>query len=100
MNKSDIVQNVINVIIYDNLELGELGVERSEIQEHTLLRDASGLGLDSIDTLDVLVGVQETYHIQIDEISKSLMNEICQTPSTIADFVLQHNNNSASNNLS
>lgn len=95
MNKAEVVQYIINVIIYDNLELGELGVERSEIQEHTLLRDASGLGLDSIDTLDILVSVQETYHIQIDEVTKTLMNEICQTPSTIADFVLRSNNSSA-----
>lgn len=47
----DIAEKIRNLVIFEGLELEELGIELDDIKDDTLLYDADGLDLDSIDAL-------------------------------------------------
>ena len=51
----DIAEKIRNLVIFEGLELEELGIELDDIKDDTLLYDADGLDLDSIDALGVQV---------------------------------------------
>ena len=44
-----------------------------------------GLGLDSVDALELVVAIEKTYRIQIED--EEIGRELFQTPQTLTDFI-------------
>ncbi|OKB66489.1 hypothetical protein BHU62_11455 [Serratia marcescens] len=88
MNKNEIITNIKEKIIFEDLELSEWGHELSDIKDDTLLLSEEGLALDSVDVLDIFVGIQKEYGIDLGTITKELMEKHCQSPLTLAELVI------------
>ena len=88
MDKKEVVDYIKEQIIYGGLELSELGHKLEDITDDTALISEDGLSLDSIDVLDIFVGIQRKYNLELGEITKEMMDEYCRTPLTLADLVI------------
>ena len=82
-----IVSKIRNDILMDRLELGDVGIRAEDITPDSKLMDESGLGLDSVDALDVLVAVQQIFQIEIKEIDRAFIEEKCLTVGALANYV-------------
>ncbi len=66
-----------------------LKVDPNLIQEETVLFDpASGLGLDSIDALQLTVAIESTFGVPIKD--PQLAMQILRSPATIRQWVERH----------
>jgi acyl carrier protein len=66
-----------------------LKVDPSLIQDDTALFDpANGLGLDSIDALQITVAIEATFGLPIKD--PQLAQQVLQTPATIRQWVERH----------
>ena len=87
---SEIVEKVRRKIIYEGLELEELGIDIADIKEDTLLFNQDGLALDSVDTLEILAGVQREFGVTFEEVDADFIEKHASTTKKIAETVL-HN---------
>ena len=83
----EIAEKIRNVVIFEGLELEELGIELSDIKDDTLLYDADGLDLDSVDALEVLAGVQREFGVTFPEIDAEFIAEHASTVGQLAASV-------------
>ncbi|WP_294353253.1 phosphopantetheine-binding protein [uncultured Clostridium sp.] len=92
MNRSEVVLKIKEMLI-DRLML-DITVE--DIKDDTLLFDSEvinrgeekieeGLGLDSVDALEIIVGIQELFTIKLDTDKNP---EVFKSVSTLADYVM------------
>ncbi|QJW54936.1 hypothetical protein HL670_01818 [Serratia plymuthica] len=88
MNINEVISHIKEKIIFEDLDLSEWGHELSDIKDDTLLLSEEGLALDSVDVLDIFVGIQKEYSIDLGEITKELMEKHCQSPLTLAELVI------------
>ncbi|VEI20175.1 acyl carrier protein [Serratia plymuthica] len=88
MNRNEVITNIKEKIIFEDLELSEWGHELLDIKDDTLLLSEEGLALDSVDVLDIFVGIQKEYGIDLGEITKELMEKHCQSPLTLTELVI------------
>jgi len=66
-------------LLLDRLELADMGFTMETIADDALLLDETGLGLDSVDALDLLVGVERTFGFKFGEINKELIENTCRS---------------------
>lgn len=88
MNINEVISHIKEKIIFEDLDLSEWGHELSDIKDDTLLLSEEGLALDSVDVLDIFVGIKKEYSIDLGEITKELMEKHCQSPLTLAELVI------------
>lgn len=92
MNRSEVVLKIKEMLI-DRLML-DITVE--DIKDDALLFDSEvinrgeekieeGLGLDSVDALEIIVGIQELFAIKLDTDKNP---EVFKSVSTLADYVM------------
>ncbi|MGP1716158.1 MAG: phosphopantetheine-binding protein [Methylophilus sp.] len=74
----------IKQLVIDALDLEE--VTTGDIDDDMLLFDASGLGLDSIDALEIGVALRKKYQIQIEATNSDNRNNF-QSVKNLAEFV-------------
>lgn len=86
----EIAEKIRNIVIYEGLELEELGIELNEIEDDTLLFDADGLDLDSVDALEVLAGVQREFGVTFPEIDSDFIANHASTVGLLAATVSLH----------
>ena len=89
MHREQIVDVVINRLIYDGLDLEDLGIEREDINPETSLFTAEGLDLDSVDALEILAAVQREFKIKLGEVDAEFIQQHCSTPSAITETVFR-----------
>ena len=74
----------IKELIVETLEIEE--VKPEEIKDSaSLFEDESGLELDSVDALEVVVALQRRYGVRIDD--QNLARAIVKSVDTIAEFI-------------
>lgn len=83
MNSTEKLLTDIKVLIVTTLELED--IEPSSIGDEEALF-GEGLGLDSIDALELGIALQKTYGIEIDEEDEAL-SEYFQSARSLAEFV-------------
>lgn len=76
------MENELKQLIIDVMNLSDLSV--ADIDSHQSLFD--GLGLDSIDALELGLFVRKKYNIKIDAEKENVM-KIFSTVSTLADYI-------------
>lgn len=77
----------IKTILLDRLELADTGLTREEITDDHLLLDAAGLGLDSVEALDLIVGCEKLFGLSAGQINKAFIESVCHSIGTLADYV-------------
>ncbi|MCH5277101.1 MAG: acyl carrier protein [Desulfovibrionaceae bacterium] len=86
MTKIEIMEDLKKHIF---AELPLEGVDENTLKPDTLLFDADGLGLDSLDAVELVVLLEKHYGIIIKDAEAS--REIFTSLSTLADFILAGN---------
>lgn len=77
----DIKVLIVNTLELEDIEPGSIG------DDEALFGD--GLGLDSIDALELGIALQKSYGIEIDEDDEAL-SEHFRSPRALASFVEEH----------
>ncbi|KZL02223.1 MULTISPECIES: phosphopantetheine-binding protein [unclassified Pseudovibrio] len=84
----DISKIITEKVIYEGLELEELGIELDEITPDKLLFDEDGLALDSVDALEVIAGVQREFNITFPEVDQEFIEKNCSTIEQLTQTVM------------
>lgn len=84
----EVIDHIKRDLLLVRLELEDLGMTVEDISDDHLLLDEAGLGLDSVEALDVLVGAEKAYGFQIKEIDKALIESACRSVRSLAAFIL------------
>ena len=74
-------------IIYEGLELEEIGIDVADITDDVRLFDGDGLNLDSIDALEIIAGVQREFGLSLPNVDQAFMDEHCTTVGRLASMV-------------
>ena len=86
---SAIADHIRLKVIYEGLELEEIGIDLDDITDDVLLFDADGLNLDSIDALEILAGVQREFGLSLPNVDQAFMEEHCTTVERLARMVME-----------
>ena len=86
---SDIADHIRLKVIYEGLELEEIGIDPADITNDVLLFDEDGLNLDSIDALEILAGVQREFGLSLPDVDQAFMDEHCTTVGRLASMVME-----------
>lgn len=84
------ILDTIKQLLLVRLELEDTGLTAEEITADTLLLDDSGLALDSVEALDLLIGVEKSFGLRIENIDKRFIEATCHSVSSLADYVALH----------
>ena len=84
---SEIADHIRLKVIYEGLELEEIGIDLAEITDDVRLFDEDGLNLDSIDALEILAGVQREFGLSLSNVDQAFMDEHCVTVGRLASMV-------------
>jgi len=82
-----IADHIRRKVIYEGLELEEIGIDLAEVTDDVRLFDENGLNLDSIDALEILAGVQREFGLSIPNVDQEFMNEHCSTVERLTRMV-------------
>lgn len=84
---SEIADHIRRKVIYEGLELEEIGIDLADITDDVRLFDEDGLNLDSIDALEILAGVQREFALSLPNVDQAFMDEHCATVGRLASMV-------------
>ena len=87
MTGSEIADHIRRKVIYEGLELEEVGIDLTDITDEVLLFEEDGLNLDSIDALEILAGVQREFGLSFPNVDETFMDEHCTTVGRLARLV-------------
>ncbi|MDH4274453.1 MAG: acyl carrier protein [Gammaproteobacteria bacterium] len=88
--ENEVIEHIKRNLLLVRLELEDTGLTYEDIGDDHLLLDSAGLGLDSVEALDLLVGSEKAYGFQIKEIDKELIESACHSVRTLAAFILNN----------
>ncbi|TQE40957.1 phosphopantetheine-binding protein [Aggregatibacter actinomycetemcomitans] len=78
------LEQQLKQLIIDSLALEDIGIE--DIDSDTVLFSDSGLGLDSVDALELGLAVQKTFGLQLDSEQTQLRDHFASV-ATLAQFI-------------
>ena len=85
--RSEIADHIRLKVIYEGLELDEIGIALADVTDDVLLFEEDGLNLDSIDGLEILAGVQREFGLSLSNVDQAFMEEHCATVGRLARMV-------------
>ena len=83
----EVADHIRRKVIYEGLELEELGIDLADITDDIRLFDEDGLNLDSIDALEILAGVQREFGLSLPDADQAFIDEHCATVGRLASMV-------------
>lgn len=78
------LEQQLKQLIIDSLALEDISVE--DIEDNTVLFSDDGLGLDSVDALELGLAMQKTFGLQLDSEQQQLRNHF-ESVATLAQFI-------------
>lgn len=84
----EVADHIRRKVIYEGLELEELGIDLADITDDVRLFDEDGLNLDSIDALEILAGVQREFGLSLPDADQAFIDEHCATVGRLASMVV------------
>ena len=84
---SVITDHIRRKVIYEGLELEEIGIDLADITDDVRLFDEDGLNLDSIDALEILAGAQREFGLSLPNVDQAFIDEHCSTVGRLASMV-------------
>jgi acyl carrier protein len=88
-NRDEILKYVKEDLIYKRLRLEDMGMSLDEIKDDTFLFDPDGLALESVEILEIAVGIQKKFGVKIENLGKEKSRIKMKTPASIANFILE-----------
>lgn len=88
IEREDILHYLIHSVLLDRLELANVGYGPDDFSEATELLEGGNLSLDSVDALDLLVGIEKEYRLAPIEINGDFIEQHCSTIAGVIDMVL------------
>lgn len=85
--RKEILHYLIHSLLLERLELVDDGYGPDDFTEETELLGANGLDLDSLDALDMMVGIEKKYELEPIEINGDFIEEHCSTIARVIDMV-------------
>jgi acyl carrier protein len=85
--RAEILDYLINSLLLDRLELADEGYGPTDFSEDTALLGDEGVGLDSVDALDLLVGVELKYQLKPIDIDSGFIADHCASIARVIDMV-------------
>ena len=74
-------------IVYEGLELQEIGIGLADVTDDVRLFEEDGLNLDSIDALEIVAGVQREFGLSLPNVDQAFIDEHCATVGRLASMV-------------
>lgn len=74
-------------LLLEGLDLASDGTTMDDIGEDTRLL-GEGLSIDSVDAMDLLVGVEKKFGLDLPDLDARLIESACHSVGTLADFVM------------
>jgi acyl carrier protein len=74
-------------LLLEGLDLAGDGTTMDDIGEDTRLL-GEGLAIDSVDAMDLLVGVEKKFGLDLPDLDARLIESTCRSVGTLADFVM------------
>lgn len=87
-----IADKIRKTIIFEGLELEEMGIQLADITDETLLFEAGGLALDSVDGLEIVAGIQREFGIKLENVDRAFMEARCSTVQKLTELVAEQLN--------
>jgi acyl carrier protein len=87
--RGDILGAVKQDLLLGRLELEDTGLTLADIKDDEKLLDDNGLALDSVDALDLIVGIEKLFSFKVEEISKEFIERVCLDLSSLVDFIVK-----------
>ena len=84
---SVIAGHIRRKVIYEGLELEEIGIDLADVTDDVRLFDEDGLNLDSIDALEIIAGVQREFGLSLPNVDQAFIDEHCSTVGRLASMV-------------
>ena len=84
---SVIADHIRRKVVYEGLELDEIGIDLADVTDDVLLFDEDGLNLDSIDALEIVAGVQREFGLSLPNVDQAFIEEHCSTVGRLASMV-------------
>lgn len=84
---SVIADHIRRKVIYEGLELEEIGIDLADVTDDVRLFDEDGLNLDSIDALEIVAGVQREFGLSLPNVDQAFIDEHCSTVGRLASMV-------------
>ncbi|OOF55474.1 acyl carrier protein [Rodentibacter genomosp. 2] len=78
------LEQQLKQLIIDSLALEDVSVD--DIEDNTVLFSDEGLGLDSVDALELGLAVQKTFGLQLDS-EQNQLREHFESVATLAQFI-------------
>jgi acyl carrier protein len=75
-------------ILMNRLELGDAGISLADLHDDTLLMDDNGLALDSVDTLDIVVAIEEYFGFAIEQVDANFFDNHVSTIESLAQYII------------
>ena len=91
---SEIADHIRHKVVYEGLELEEIGIDLADITDEVPLFDEDGLDLDSIDALEILAGVQREFGLSLPNVDQAFIEEHCATVGRLARMVADRSRDS------
>ncbi|MCU1727308.1 MULTISPECIES: phosphopantetheine-binding protein [Pseudomonas] len=85
--RQKIFHYIVHTILLERLELADDGYTATDFSEQTLLLSEGGLGLDSVDALDLLVGLERAYGLEPIEIEGDFIEQHFASIAAVIDMV-------------
>lgn len=82
-----IADHIRRKVIYEGLELEEVGIDLADVTDDVRLFDEDGLNLDSIDALEIVAGVQREFGLSLPNVDQAFIEEHCSTVGRLASMV-------------
>lgn len=92
LERADILHYLVNFLFLERLELADAGYNPNDFTEDTMILEKDGLGLDSVDVLDLLIGIEKKYKLKPIEIDRTFIEDHCRSISGLIDMVLMRTN--------
>ena len=93
---SAIADHIRRKVIYEGLELEEIGIDLADVTDDVRLFDEDGLNLDSIDALEIVAGVQREFGLSLSNVDQAFIDEHCSTVGRLASMVADRSRDAAS----
>ena len=92
---SAIADHIRRKVIYEGLELEEIGIDLADVTDDVRLFDEDGLNLDSIDALEIVAGVQREFGLSLSNVDQAFIDEHCSTVGRLASMVADRSRDAA-----
>src|SRR5689334_265435 len=93
--REQVIDFIKRDLLLDRLDLANAGVTLEDIKDDTPLLH-EGLAIDSVDAMDLLVGVEKNFGLKLPELGKSFIESTCRNVECLADYIVTNLNGSRS----